>query len=165
MSESNTALGPDARVFINGIAYAVIEGRYTDMADVSETTDSLSGGSKEAASGNRQFTCDITAQRIDSVLAVPPPFSSGSLAQVNFYNGPLFLFPGSYVSVTLRLDGINLNSGVYIIGNFLIEELEGNWRVQGSEPQTIRFRGRSSGPFTTPDGSFPEAGVRNSDNF
>jgi hypothetical protein len=158
MSSSNTALGPDARVFVNTIAFAVIEGRYTDMADVSETTDSLSKGAKEAAAGNRQFTCDITMQRISGTVAIVP--NGGIAQQMNIYNAPLNVFPGSFINLRLNLDGNFAGlTPTFLIPFFLIEELEGNWRVQGSEPQTIRFRGRSVGYYATPDSSSISTGV------
>lgn len=150
MSQQNTALGPDAQITINSKAFAVIDGRYTDMSDVVETTDSLSNRAKEAAAGNSQFSSDITAQRINAVR--PGSGNSGSNAQVSYYAAPVLLFPSSYISLNMYLDGIGLGMNPYLIPTFLIEELEGNWRVQGSEPQTLRFRGRSSGQYTTPDG-------------
>ena len=154
MSNANTALGPDAEVYINNVAFAVIEGRYTDMANVVETTDSLSNYAKEAAPGNHQFTMDVTMQRINSFSAIPlPGGNNGSRAMVNYYNSPLYVFPSSYVKLQLFLDGALFSTGTYTINAFLIEELEGNFRVQGSEVQTVRIRGRSSGEYITPDGT------------
>jgi hypothetical protein len=181
MSAQNTALGPDARIFIGDTIsgalnnpYAVIEGHYTDSADVRESTDTLSIGSKEAAAGERVFTCSFTAQRIHGLppaklVPLPPPIVLAQYAAMtNYYSKPLSLFPGSMVVLWIILDyavTVAPEGMVYLLPNFLIEAIDGNWRVQGSKPQIIDIKGRTVGPFQTPDVSYPEAGVRNSDNF
>ena len=94
-----------------------------------------------------------TMQRINSFSAVPlPGGNNGSRAMVNYYNSPLYVFPGSYVKLQLFLDGALFSTGTYTINAFLIEELEGDFKVQGSEPQRVKIKGRSVGEYTTPDG-------------
>ena len=129
MSAANTVLGPDAKVTINGTAFAVTEGQYRIIADVPPNDDTLSGAYKTYQTGGLLgLECDITAHKQTDVAP---------------HVAPLSLSPGSSCALILYPSG-TANDG-YNAATFIVREFSGNFRVANSEPETIRISGVSSG--------------------
>jgi hypothetical protein len=160
MSTPAVVLGPDAQVFV-GVAgtnanfgeWAVIEGSYRDTGDDADTTDSFNIGTKHSKTGLTEFSCDITMQHQSDVNEFAGPTTAGGNAT------SLGMTVGSFIYLTLYPLGPILANGAatgaspYLVPFFRIRSWEGSFRVKGSEPETVRFSGVSSGGYTLYDGT------------
>ena len=135
MSATYTALGTAARVAINQIDFAVTEGQYRLMADAPTDDDTEAQGFRKfKENGNLVLEVDVTARKQTDVAPHVPPLS---------------IIPGSFVQLELWPTGAANDK--YLSLTFLVTEFTGSFRVAGSEPQTIRITGKSSGEIQLPD--------------
>ena len=126
----STALGPDAKVQINGTIYTTISGRYRFTGDVPDTSDSTSGPGKTNKAGLGELEVTFVGHQDINVNPHAP-------AGFNLTFGVL-------VNLALDVFGDN-RTLVYTSPAFRITEVSGDFQVQGSQPQTISFSGRSWG--------------------
>jgi hypothetical protein len=157
MSQTNfIQLGPDAKVAINiqgtWTLWDVTEGRYRDIGDEVETTDTGSTPYKQNKVGNIVFEADITCQRsTDSGWAAA---IAGDINAGNFdIMTPFSLIPKGSIGLRLYTDvgkrsDWNVALDHYDIPDFRVGGNEGDFRVRGSEPQTLVVRGKSNGQYT-----------------
>lgn len=132
MSADFTILGPSARVVINDQNFAVVTGRYRRVADVPDTTDTESSGYKRNKGGLRQLEAEFEAHQATDVI--------------NPHIAPLLIVEGDLIDLQIYPDKdetFNISCGT-----FRVESIEGNFRVAGSEPQSLRISGKSDGLFT-----------------
>ncbi len=145
-SDDTVVLGPEATVYVGAVisgsntptaltVYDVTEGRYRERADTPDKTSTASYPFKRTASGGlMQFECDVTAQVASAVSPHVIPLYG--------------VRAGSAIGLQLFPRGVNNDAGYfYDVPALVLADWEGDLRVQGSAPQTIKFSGKSDGEY------------------
>lgn len=124
-------LGPDARMQVNGIMFAVVSGRYSERGDEVDNTDSETAvdGTRCVETGLNQFSLSATAQKSTDVTP---------------HVAPLSLRPQRGVTVSIVLYPNGIGGLTFIVPQFKVIDYEGDWTVDGSRAQTIAFNGKST---------------------
>ncbi len=136
MSADAVYFGSEAKVDIEGVAFAVTGGQYQVQAAIADRTDTESEALRAKRSPLRKFTCSLQAQRASDVS----------------YHAAPFLF-GSGDSVWLRVwpNGRDDPEGPYDIPAFVVGQFSSDFQVAGgSQIQTVTLQGESDNAFTCP---------------
>jgi hypothetical protein len=130
------SLGPDAKVLINTVPFAVISGTYREVADEVDNTDTENFGVKRVKTGLRQMEIELEAQLSEDLN---PHWSVHNLRPDS----------GNWVDLQLKPHGDGAPDW-YLIRRFRLSRWEASFRVSGSEAQRISFSGKSDGPYHRP---------------
>lgn len=129
------AIGAEANLDINGVAFDTVSGSYRDAADRVEVTGTEDTLAKRHRTGCFAFEANFEAQ-VDS--------------NQTYFLGPMLLVKGNRVIVKFYPFG-RVDGRAYNIPLFLITDTDGSWVVQGSRPQVLRFSGVSDGNYSIPE--------------
>lgn len=128
-------LGPEAKVDIQDIPFAVVSGDYAVRRDVPKRTDTESVGIRRKASPLRELEANLELQQSDDG---------------GYHAAPLDLTTGDSVSIKIWPAGRGDAAGPVQADQFVVSSFSGNFQVEGSPVQKVRISGASDGAIFLP---------------
>lgn len=137
MSADAIVFGPEAKVDIEGVAFAVTGGQYQVQAAVADRTTTEDTSLRAKRSPLRKITVTLNGQRA---------------TDVGYHVAPFFFGSGDSVWVQIWPNGRDDPDGPIDIPALVCGQFSGDFNVGGGggQIQTISLQGESDGDFTLP---------------